>query len=284
MRYILFVIFTLFGASLGSYAHYELDSLLSLAGFSKENTYCITAAVTQCGIKRTEEDGKKHEGDTYSLSILKKGNVFRGQVQLDNSETSKIMNYFFDGNGIYELKNKSQFLMLYDKYMELSWISLPFDGIEELLDTESKDALEIKQNVKMGSPVEIDRAYSLSNDSISLTVKLHEKDSSSALFFFSFMDEKSKSVYRKVKVEIVEISTALTEELFWPNGFGDRYLTPLGSDFSLFVRDFLPSHEELQVLRSSEEAKREYEADARSRPRVGPIDKYSKPLDLSQYK
>jgi hypothetical protein len=286
-----------------SYATCGLNQVLHLAGLPIEKSYFINVDIAGNAsgeakksedelrrkrirsLMKSDDDFEVSEGNKYSI-IMQNGMVY---VQSCNKFPSgnSYESFFYDNKMTYQLTSGSS-LNCWTNTSQLA-ISVLFPSYLELLEKSivlgNEPAESLKAKLALGGGLEKDYIYMLPTpDGKKLfKVLLSEKHDNKAIIEIEY--ENVGGMYGKIlKFEIEECEYPVKNEVFIPNGFGDRKLFFIEEQFELFVRDFLPSPEELNILMVSEDAKREYEAEARNRPRVGPKNKYEKPLDFSQYK
>lgn len=226
-------------------------------------------------------------GKRVKYCILTDDEMLFAQAYTEFSNAVTYDSFFYDCEYAYHLRPDSGELQRWDNCQALTSASIIGTYLEllgESIKLQNDMAIQFRSALKLGPGISEDRVYMLpaSGDRSLFSVWLSEKEDLKAVVHV----ERENLINKTKKRYIFNIrrQESVKEEIFIPNGFGDVNLTCEGENFSLFVRDFLPSAEELEVLMRSVEAKREYEAEARNRPRVGPINKYSKPMDLSQYK
>jgi hypothetical protein len=267
-----------------------LQFLLKLVGLPQEGRYVVkinqpsnSDAIGDSKADREREStSEEKEASGFMFTALLQDGLFVGMCELDFYRHTEYGYCFYDGMYVYDLLTASGHVVMTEHGESFCVLGLA-NQFQPVFSMKPQEASEILEQFDLGKPFKA--KLHIDADHV-LSVELREHTALRSVLRFECLLSSTKSVLSIIDVEIEPLINPLPDELFIPNGFGDRRLCGAGScsGFNLFVRDFLPSSEELKVLMVSEEARREYEAESRSRPRVGPIDKYSKPLDLSKYK
>lgn len=278
----------------------NLDPLLTLLDLPADESYFASVQVRNIPSDKVREIFQSGAPDTdISKSLIQKyfilyknGSCFIQKYE-DESKNN-LINSFYAGSFSYQLISGGSYLYFSDSDSLLNKVTF-FAYIDSLkksfkLDNQTLPDGDINEltrvyNKEINIKIEYDYYIPTAYHGQILEFKLISTFRNKTIFELTneSISDLGKNII-KIHFELNQLSFSLPDEIFTPNGFGDMFLVNSNRDFRLFVRDFLPSSEELKVLMTSEEAKREYEAEARNRPRVGPINKYSQKLDISKFK
>ena len=281
------------------FAETELGPILQFAGLPKKGDYKINIVKRSLPSESFEELKKREPALTPESFIFKytvyvhDNNLFLIRLHgFSFMECEIAVNMFYDGGPfMYHFDIGTGDILCLDKKKPIHQISynLPYflNYIDKELDLQSSaiKVKSIKSRLKNGLAIKENYTYLLpEKDGFLFKLRFHKTKSNRYIVEYAFeVHDKAEVSTLKIRYEIEPLKKPIPLELFTPNGFGDKKLVQIVNNKSqvrLFVRDFLPTPEKIKELFASKEARAEYEAEAKNRPRVGLIDKYLKKIKL----
>jgi len=277
-------------------AEYEkqFGFLLQLAGLQKKGDYKIEVDIKAYPpnyeelIKKSPQLTREFLFSEYRIYLH--NNLLFMQVNPYPKERPITVNVFYDGGPfmyefmmgndcIYFSKNKKDPFLSVPTF-NFSPLLMSVDQEHDLKSSTNK-VQSIKSRLKNGLAIKENYTYLIpEKNGFLFKLRFHKTKSSIYLIDYVFESHSKHGKYiTKIQYKIKPLKKPIPLEIFTPNGFGDKILTSQ-DNIEIFVRDFLPTPMEMKKLLVSKEARAEYEAEAKNRPRVGLIDKYLKKIKL----